>query len=146
MREVSRETHAAYRATAYHVATPAGDVVLRIGEACLWVREALLAHADHAAGAMFITAWNPYSVVCDEAVNVAANARLESALCAQGLTVWSGVGVSADGAWREPSILAMPVTRAEAEAWCRATDQNAVVFVARDGVPELLFHPDVRLA
>jgi hypothetical protein len=140
--ELSRELLEAYRATSYHVITDEGEQILRIGVVNGWAQRALAGCGRD--GAVFVTAWNPFSVSVGEDANTRANARLEAELRASVTHVWSGPGVSADGNWLEPSYFAYPVTRAAALTLCRGYDQAAVVFVGADGVPELVFHPDVR--
>lgn len=141
--DVTPEMRAAYRATDYHVEAPEGGFVLRIGETSAWVRSRLAAHPE--AGAVFVTAWNPFSVECSAADNARANESLEAELRASCATVLPGRGVGEEACWSEDSFLALPIAREAALELCRRHVQAAVVFVPADGVPELLFHPDARL-
>ena len=115
----TREQLAAYRASEYRVfAQP--ELVLRIGE----------------PSAAFLTAANPHSERRPAAENLAALERL-----AQDASAWRilrGEGRSADGRWREPSLLVLGIEREHARALGRRYGQNAIVFVERGAAPELV--------
>jgi hypothetical protein len=127
---------AAYRATDYRIdASP--PVVARIGDASAPV-DALL-RAQGVTTAVFITAFNPVSRPTDAAENARAQARLLAVLNAGGHAFLPGLGIGRVGDWPpEPSVLALGVTRAEAEALGRAYRQNAVVWIEAGRAPELL--------
>jgi hypothetical protein len=129
----TREQLAAYRASQYAVlAQP--ELVLRIGE-----RSAPLDRLLEAAGARsaaFVTAANPHSEPRPAGQNLAALARLEGDLAPW--RVLRGEGRSADGKWREPSLLVIGIAREEAQALGRRYGQNAIVFVEQGAAAELV--------
>ena len=63
---------------------------------------------------------------------------LEGLLAAAGYPRYPGEGRNAAGTWREPSVLAVGIYRANAEALGRLFGQNAVVFIEKGRAPELL--------
>ena len=53
--------------------------------------------------------------------------------------IYQGEGRDPEGKWTaEPSVLIMGIPRAEAEALGRKLEQNAIVWIEKGGVPELL--------
>lgn len=137
---VSEETLAAYRNTNYCVRDTGQEFVLRIGVESNDIRKLLSAHA--ATVAVFITAWNPFGNVLDNAANDDANLILKKDLEVMTGIVLAGYGCSPNERWREDSFLAVPVSRKAAIGLCGKYKQNAVVFIEADGVPELIWHPD----
>ena len=134
-RPLDEELIAAYRATEYHVfANP--PFVLRIGERCAPL-DALLARSG-AAGAAFLTAWNPYSEPAPLPVNSARQSDLIGIVEARGWRHWPGEGRGADPDWPpEPSILVVGPSREEARALARDFRQHAIVWVAAGEPAEL---------
>ena len=129
----TREQLAAYRASEYRVSVQP-ELVLRIGEPSAAL-DALL-EASAAAGAAFLTAANPHSEPRPAAENRAALERL-----AQDVSAWQvrlGEGRSADGRWREPSLLVIGIDREQAQALGRRYGQNAIVFIDKGAAPELV--------
>lgn len=137
--KISEELAAAYRNTNYCVSSSGKVFVLRIGVASEAVKEIMAAAS--ASGAVFITAWNPFSKVLTEAENIAANEALKSDLEKVAASILNGYGSSPDTSWREDSFFAFPVERSASIKLCCQYRQNAVIFVSSDGVPELVFHP-----
>lgn len=129
----TREQLAAYRASEYRVfAQP--ELVLRIGEPSAALDRLL--EGARAASAAFLTAANPHSERRPAAENLAALERL-----AQDASAWRilrGEGRSADGRWREPSLLVLGIEREHARTLGRRYGQNAIVFAERGGAPELV--------
>lgn len=130
------ELLAAYRNAEYVVvATP--ETVLRVGHKSAEL-DALL-DAEGAAGAAFITAANPGSVVHTSRQNLMATAALVESQNALGYACYEGVGRDPTGAWpAEPSVLVVGISRAEAEALGRAFGQNAIVWFAKGAPGELV--------
>jgi hypothetical protein len=136
-------TLAAYLAAVYRVF---GDVEtdMRIG-----VANAALASLmkDHGAStAVFVTAFNPFGRRLTPDRNEARQRRLREHIDGWGLRALPGVGFDPDPAsdWREASLLVLDATRESADALLRAFEQNAIVFVDAQGLPQLLLHPDYR--
>jgi hypothetical protein len=65
-------------------------------------------------------------------------AALDGMLAAAGYPRYPGEGRAADGSWREPSVLAVGMYRANAEALGKLFGQNAVVFIEKGKPAELL--------
>ena len=95
---------ALYRATLYEVDWERGAFVLRIDEP-----SARLADCHRGFGvscSCFITAWNPRSRPASDAVNAAAQARLQEFLRDGGYRTLQGRGRDPSGRWSaEPSLL-----------------------------------------
>lgn len=128
---------AAYRAAWYRVALPDGQETIRVGAPAprtqAWLR------GLRAAGAAFVTACNPRGERQDDDANAAAMARLRAHVAAQGWSSREGAGGDDSGAWaREPSLLVILDTPAQAAALGRAFDQNAVVWIPAGGPARLL--------
>jgi len=65
--------------------------------------------------------------------------RLERAQEERAYGCYPGEGRDAEGRWpAEPSLLVIGISRADAEAFGRRFEQNAVLFVERGGVPRLI--------
>jgi hypothetical protein len=125
----------AYRDADYVVfAEP--ELVLRIGEPSPRLDALLEEHG--AACAAFVTAANPGSEPRSPAQNAEAMGALEGILAAAGYPRYAGEGRNAEGTWREPSVLALGIYRANAEALGRLFGQHAVVFIEKGRAPELL--------
>jgi len=126
-----------YRAAHYRVTGTAKPFVLRVAH-----RSAELASvhlANGANGSAFITAWNPQSVVRSEAENRASQKRLESELTAIGVRLVAGIGEDPAGVWpAEPSVLAVGISRSEAERVGRKFGQRAIVWSDESAIPELI--------
>jgi len=127
----------AYRRALYRVFQPEGEFVMRVDVPC---PELQRCHARHGvACSMFITAWNPGSVVQPDAINAAAQLRLRNALLAGGYPLIEGQGEDPDGTWTpEASFLALGVDKAEARQLCREFGQLAVIYADADAIPQLL--------
>lgn len=125
----------AYRDADYVVFTDP-DLVLRVGEPSPRLDALMESHG--AASAAFVTAANPGSRPRGAAENAEAMQALDELLAAAGYPRYPGEGRNADGSWREPSVLAVGIYRANAEALGRLFGQSAVVFIEKGRAPELL--------
>jgi Protein of unknown function (DUF3293) len=139
--EISKELKTSYLATHYCVILSDAVLVIRVGQTSPELKNLMAEHS--AAGAVFITAWNPSGVVSGAPENNSANEKLKKGLDEIAAVVLPGYGSSPDGNWREESFLALPVSRHEATELCSRYAQNAVLFIDSSGVPELIFHPDL---
>ena len=134
----------AYRNTDYTVFTEP-PVVLAVGAASPAM--AALLQARGAASAVLVTACNPFSQSLASGENAARTAQLQEFLETQGWSYVAGSGKSRTGAWAaEPGFLVFGVSLEQARELAAEFEQNAVVWCAEDGVPQLLLHPDITLA
>lgn len=88
--------------------------------------------------AAFITAWHPRSVERSRKQNEVAQARLRADLLRLRCVVLPAEGVGANGAWREPSWLALGLYPADAKRLARRYRQNAILVCDKRGVPRLV--------
>jgi len=114
--------------------------VLRIGERNADLDELL--EAEGVVTAAFITAANPGGKKRGNWENEVANAALVKSQAEAGFRCFEGEGRAPDGSWTEKSVLVVGISRADAEVVGRAFDQNAIVFVERGKIPELVLLED----
>ena len=135
--EVAAELVAAYMSTQYRTFTLSGDIVLRIGEpSSAMCRLIQSAGAD---GAAFLTAENPFSEKLYGAENHVRQRSLREDLVLLGATIFDGAGQGEDPSWpAETSFTAVGITHAEACQLGIKYQQNAIVWIDINGVPELL--------
>lgn len=137
---ISAETIAAYNATTYRVDVPNAKIELRIG-----VTNSALAALHSEQGvvcSVFVTACNPFGAALTDEENVLAMGTLIAHLDARGITWLPGAGAGNDGDWPpEPSVLALGIDLAGAQALCIKFTQNAVVVCGADATPRLVLHP-----
>lgn len=131
------ELVAAYSATDYRVTSDDQAFVLQIGQ-----RSDELARKFELigkAGATFITAENPFSQAASAEENATNQANLYQDLAATGAVILEGAGQGADPAWpAEASYLALSISREKACELGRKYQQNAIVWIGPDAVPELV--------
>jgi Protein of unknown function (DUF3293) len=130
-----RELIEAYRKTDYAVFGKP-ELVLHIGERSADLDELL--DAEGATTAVFITAANPGGRARGAWPNEIANAALVESLNKAGFRCFEGEGRAPDRSWTEKSVLAVGISREDAEKAGRAFGQNAIVFVERGRPPELV--------
>lgn len=122
---------------ALYVVFGAPDLVLRIGEQNATLDEIL--DEEGAESAAYLTAANPGGVLQDERSNALSAAALHQVLADAGYTCYLGEGRDPSGEWpAEPSVLAVGISRHEAEVIGRSYEQNAIVFIEQGKAPELV--------
>lgn len=122
---------------AHYVVSGAPDLVIRIGEPS----EALDAILDEegAETAAYLTAANPDGLLHEKGWNELSVAALHQVLADSGYTCYAGEGRDPSGEWpAEPSILAVGISRREAEVLGRSYEQKAIVFIEKGKPPELV--------
>ncbi|SAK40710.1 Nitrile hydratase beta subunit [Caballeronia glebae] len=132
---------------AYHTATyrieARPDIDMKIGVANGAVASLLAAHGVESA--VFVTAFNPFGHVLAPDENAARQRALIERVGQMGLRALPGAGFDPKEVWvAEASLLALGATRAAADALMTEFEQNAIVYVDRAGVPQLLLHPEYR--
>jgi hypothetical protein len=129
----------AYRATDYVLFVGDGhDVTLKIGMRNPDFDTVL--ERRRATSAVVVTACNPRSIVLADTENDARHAQLTALLEARGYDYALGEGRDPTGQWKaelECVIFGIPLEAGLEIA--RRFEQNAIVFVTRGGLPELVY-------
>ena len=140
MTTATPEQIAAYEAALY-VVFGRPELVLRIGERNPDLDELL--EAEGAKTAAYLTAWNPRGERASAWQNEVANAALVELLNKAGHRCFEGEGRDPQKRWKpERSVLAVGLSRENAEAAGRAFGQNAIVFAEKGKAPELVILGD----
>ena len=127
----------AYLATDYRLGHTPQDIVLSIGQRSERLA-VLLAGSDVACGA-FVTAYNPRGAVQPDAANDRAHAELKAKLQALGLQSIEGSGSEEGTEWpSEKSFFSLGLALEPAKAIGTHFDQDAIVWVGPDAVPQLI--------
>mgnify|MGYP001161439751 FL=1 len=123
----------AYRETDYIISDDP-PLMLKIGEQSDDAK-ILLASFGTNNGA-FITAWNPHSTILKDQENDDRQAALLAEIEMRRLNYLVGYGERRD--WREYSFFILGIGHEDATALAHQFEQNAYVWVGRDGLPELV--------
>lgn len=127
----------AYLATRYCIAAAPQDIVLVIGQRSDDLAT-LFAQRRVDCGA-FITAFNPRGALQSDEANVQAHGLLESILRECDHEIIEGEGVGAAGDWPpERSWFALGLALEQARVIGTRFDQDAIVWVGADAVPQLI--------
>ena len=135
----------AYLATSYRIGHTAQDIVLTIGQRSDRLA-ALFASSDVDCGA-FLTAYNPRGTQQSDAANELAHAELAAQLHGLGQGLGQGLGLHAiEGSgseegtdWpAEKSYFALGLDLETSKAIGTLFDQDAIVWVGADAVPQLI--------
>lgn len=134
--QIAAEMIQAYRETEYRVGGDA-PFVLTVG---FTSPDLLREYARQGVqSCAFITACNPYSFPLSEVDNAQRDRELSLLLQAQGFSSQTGLGQHPSNGWPgEPSQLVWGVARDKACHIANQFQQNAFVWAAEDGVPELI--------
>ncbi len=88
--------------------------------------------------ATFITAYNPFSQLCDLTANNQAQQKLVMDL--SHYHYFPGVGLDPDAQWPgEPSYLVLGLSKKQAKQLGKKYQQNAIIWANHNAVPNLLF-------
>lgn len=130
----------AYRTTRFVAYDGDRHVVATVGEHVPAMDELLNRLA--ARSGVFITAWNPRSIVLSPERNAAAAGRLEARVLAEGFRTLPHRGFSADPAWHpEEGLFVLDIDFDYAIAMATDFGQNAVTAVSIGRPAILLFTP-----
>jgi len=130
----------AYRTTRFVAYDGDREIVATVGQHAPEM-DALL-HRLAARSGVFITAWNPRSVVLSAELNAAAAGRLEARIAAEGFRALPHRGISADPAWHpEEGLFVLDIDFDYAVAMATDFGQNAITAVSIDRPAVLLFTP-----
>ena len=135
--EIPPDKISAYKATDYRAGGAPDALVMRIGQHS---PELLSLYKETGSDcALFITAFNPLGQKRDDAANEAAHTRLEEQLRAVTNHLIEGEGADPAGQWpAERSYLALGIDADAARRLGRLFEQDAVVWIGKDAVPQLL--------
>ena len=139
--QIHPEKVRAYLATSYRIGHTAQDIVLTIGQRSDRLA-ALFASSDVDCGA-FLTAYNPRGTQQSDAANDSAHAQLAAQLqgLGQGLGLQAieGSGSEEGTDWpAEKSYFAMGLDLETSKTIGTHFDQDAIVWVGADAVPQLI--------
>ena len=127
----------AYLATDYRLGHTDQDIVLNIGQRS--ERLAVLFADKGVNCGAFITAYNPRGALQPDAANHLAHAQLATQLAQLGHEVIAGSGSEKGTDWAaEQSYFALGLALASAKAMGTHFDQDAIVWVGADAVPQLI--------
>jgi hypothetical protein len=99
-----------------------------------------LLHRLAARSGVFITAWNPRSIVLPPEINAAAAGRLDARIAAEGFRALPHRGFSADPAWHpEEGLFVLDIEFDNAIAMATDFGQNAITAVTLGQPAILLF-------
>ena len=122
--------------TAYTVYGPA-PFTLRIGDVSTDLMATHKAYRTNCSA--FITACNPFSEAFDVTVNEQRQQALRLELKKRSLKFLDGVGRHPSSEWpAEPSTLVLGLTLEAAKTLATKFQQNAIIWSARDGKPQLI--------
>jgi hypothetical protein len=111
-------------------------LVMKIGEQNDGLR--ILFASFNVESAAFITAWNPSSQKLSLDENYDRQADLLVEIEKLRLNYFVGRGEHPDQSWYEESYLVLGITKDQADALAKQFEQNAYLFIAMSGVPELV--------
>ena len=127
----------AYLATDYRLGHSDQEIVLTIGQHS--PRLAVLFNSNNVNCGAFITAYNPQGNIQSEAANALGHAELASKLQELGLKAIEGSGSEESTEWpAEKSYFALGMALEPAKAIGTHFNQDAIVWVGTDAVPQLI--------
>jgi hypothetical protein len=135
--QIHPEKVRAFKATDYRLGYSSQDIVLNIGQRSERLA-ALFAQRGVNCGA-FITAYNPRGTIQSDAANERGHADLADLLREHGSPVIEGSGSEEGTEWpAEKSWFALGLKLDPAKALGRRFDQDAIVWVGPDAIPQLI--------
>jgi hypothetical protein len=135
--QIHPDTVRAFLATDYRLGHSSQDIVLTIGKHSERLA-ALFADSGVNCGA-FLTAFNPRSTIQPNEVNDQAHAQLGAKLQELGLQAKEGSGSEEGTEWpAEKSYFALGLALEPAKALGTHFDQDAIVWVGPDAIPQLI--------
>lgn len=127
----------AYLATEYRIGHTSQDIALNIGQRS--ERLAALFDANGVDCGAFLTAYNPQGTIQNDAANDRAHGELAAKLQELGLHAIEGSGSEEGTDWpSEKSYFALGLALEPAKEIGTHFDQDAIVWVGADAVPQLI--------
>jgi hypothetical protein len=111
--------------------------VIHVGQAS---EELVSEHKSHRVEcSAFITAWNPFSQILSQELNLERQEALVEELGRRSLSYVEGLGQHKSNQWPgEDSFLVFGLTLEAAKTIGRKLEQNAIVWSGKDAVPQLI--------
>jgi hypothetical protein len=137
MTQIHPDKVRAYLATDYRLGHTEHDIILNIGKRS--ARLAAMFTSSGVACGAFLTAYNPRGAIQSDEANERRHAELASMLHDQGLQTIEGSGSEDGTEWpAEKSYFALGLQLDAAKQIGRHFDQDAIVWVGSDAVPQLI--------
>ena len=122
---------------AEYVVISSPPVIFKIDELCTELDQ--LMDSCHVSLASFITACNPKGLPQSDGENVLAMNQLQAAIDDLRLPYFKGFGRDPEGTWKEDSYLIMGIELDQACQLGSLFEQNAIVMLAHNMVPKLVW-------
>ena len=135
--QISDEKIRAYQATDYRLGHSNDDIILNIGKPSPRLLE--LFEDNNVSCGAFLTAYNPQGAQQSDAANDLAHAKLAKDLTDLGVRMIEGSGSEEGTDWpSERSYFALGLPLETASKIGTDADQDAIVWVGADGIPQLI--------
>jgi len=135
--QISDEKIRAYEATDYRLGHSNDDIILNIGKPSPRLLEVF--NDNGVSCAAFLTAYNPQGTQQSDAANDLAHAKLAKDLRDLGVQIIEGSGSEEGTDWpSERSYFALGLPLETASKIGTDADQDAIVWVGADGIPQLI--------
>ena len=136
LNKIYREFSDTYSRAEY-VVWSSPPAIFKIDERCAELDQLL--DSCHVSFACFITACNPGGLYKSDSDNSLAMNQLQAAIDDLRLPYFKGFGRDPEGTWKEDSYLIMGIELDQACELGRLFQQNAIVMLARNMVPKLVW-------
>lgn len=138
MVELAPDLIEAYKNTYYKVKLPDGELSLYIDQRSTKLLDFL--SLNNISQAAIITAYNPQSLLTDNAINQHQQAKLYNELVLGNYMIFNGVNSDPHTVWQdESSFLVCHIDLQAAQKIAKAYQQNALVFIKKEAIPRLIF-------
>lgn len=122
---------------AQYVVLSSPSIELSIGQRSIPLDQLLNKYQQ--SRACLITACNPWGKVQTESFNYEKMIQLEKDLIKTKLPYLHAFGSNSEGAWREESFLIIGIDKQDASQLGRQYEQNAIIWIVKEQVPELIW-------
>ena len=113
------------------------SIEFSISQRSIHLDQLLTQYQQSTAG--FITACNPWGKGLGKDMNHAKMAQLEKDLIKTKLPYLNAFGTNSEGTWKEESFLIIGIDKQDASQLGRQYEQNAIIWVVKEQVPELIW-------
>lgn len=137
MSRVDKDRIEAYLATSYRLGHNDQDIVFNIGRFSQPLADLLLSH--QVVSGVFLSAFNPRGAIRSHDLNMRAHEKLSKDLMSLGHYCIEGSGNQDDPYWpAEWSFFVLGLDRKKGEALGEIFEQDAIVWVEQDAIPQLI--------